>query len=153
MQTKAHMKIQASATGVTSHSTGIVELNDCTVRALANASGMPYESAHALLKKHGRKNMRGAFFDTMKDAYAEAGFEVHKVFGTTRSARFASHKTEMEPSAGCTLKRLMPQLQNGTYIVNITGHALAVVNGKVIDTFSSPAGKRVVAVFKRKKGL
>lgn len=144
------MKVQASYTGVTSHSSGIIEQNDCTVRSLANATGMDYADAHALLKKHGRKDRRGAQYRTFVDAYAEAGFEVVSVHGTTRCARVAERIAEVEASKGITLKTIMPNLQHGVYIVNTTGHALAVVHGKVIDTFSSPAGKSVVMVFKKK---
>jgi hypothetical protein len=144
------MKVQASYTGVTGFSSGIIESNDCTVRALANATGMDYTDAHALLKKHGRKDRRGANYRTFIGAYAEAGFEVVSVHGSTRSAGVAERIAEVEASKGCTLKNIMPKLQHGVYIVNITGHALAVVHGKVIDTFSSPAGKRVIAVFKKK---
>lgn len=144
------MKVQASYTGVTGFSSGIIEDNDCTVRALANATGMDYADAHALLKKHGRKDRRSVNHRTFISAYAEVGFEVMQVFGSTRSAREAERITEVKASKGCTLKNIMPKLQHGVYIVNITGHALAVVHGKVIDTFSSPAGKRVIAVFKKK---
>jgi len=143
-------KIQAVYRGATS-STGN-ERNDCTVRALANATEMSYEKAHALLKKHGRKDCKGAYFTTMKPAYEEAGFVLYGVYGTTRAARYTAHVTKQKANAGTTLAKLLPTLGFGEYIVNTTGHAVAVVNGKIIDTFDNPAGKRVVAVFKKVDG-
>lgn len=138
-------KIQAVTRGATSAG----ESRDCTVRALSNASGMHYDNAHALLKKHGRKNRCGAFFGTMLKAYTEAGFVLDSVHGTTVSARVAARIAQRKAETGVTLAKLLPKLAFGEYIVNTTGHAVAVVNGKIIDTFDNPAGKRVVAVFKK----
>lgn len=138
--------IKADSRGATA---GGLETNDCTVRALANASGMPYEDAHVLLKKYGRKNRCGAMFNTMHKAYDEAGFVLNSVHGTTGQARWIARTTKREAEAGITLGKILPKLAFGEYIVNVTGHAVAVVNGKLIDTFDNPAGKRVVAVFKK----
>jgi hypothetical protein len=134
---------------VTRGATSAGETRDCTVRALSNASGMHYDQAHELLKKHGRKNRCGAFFGTMLKAYGEAGFVLDSVHGTTGAARYAARITRREACEGITLARILPKLAFGEYIVNTTGHAVAVVNGKIIDTFDNPAGKRVVAVFKK----
>ncbi len=140
-------RIQSVYRGATS-STGN-EHNDCTVRALANAIDMPYDQAHALLKKHGRKDRKGAYFPTMKAAYEEAGFIVNAVYGTTKRALHAAYVTKEKAKQGITLGKLLPTLGFGEYIVNTTGHAVAVVNGKIIDTFDNPANKHVVAVFKK----
>lgn len=137
--------VQAVTRGATS--TG--ETRDCTVRALSNAADMPYDDAHALLKKHGRKNRCGAFFSTMLKAYNEAGFVLNSVHGTTGAARSAARIAKREAQEGITLAKILPKLAFGEYIVNTTGHAVAVVNGKIIDTFDNPAGKRVIAVFKK----
>jgi hypothetical protein len=125
------------------------ESRDCTVRSLASASGMHYDQAHELLKKHGRKNRCGAFFGTMLKAYTEAGFVLDSVYGTTGAAKHAARISSRKASDGITLAKILPKLAFGEYIVNTTGHAVAVVNGKIIDTFDNPAGKRVVAVFKK----
>jgi len=125
------------------------ETNDCTVRALASASGMHYEKAHALLKKNGRKDRCGARFYTMQKAYNEANFSLHSVHGTTNQAKYVARITSTKAQEGITLGKLLPRLTKGSFIVNVTSHAIAVVDGKVLDTFASPAGKRVIAVFKR----
>ena len=125
------------------------ETNDCTVRALASASKMPYEDAHILLNKHGRKNHIGASFRSMMNAYLEAGFELKSVHGTTQNAKWVARHTNMFACEGITLAKILPKLGKGSYILNVTGHAVAVVDGNLIDTFPNPVGKRVIAVFKK----
>ena len=125
------------------------ERNDCTVRALASAGAMHYDKAHELLKKYGRKDRFGANFNTMHKAYREAGFALDSVHGSTLSAKYVARITQLQASTGTTLANILPKLAFGQYIVNVTGHAVAVVNGKLIDTFDNPAGKRVIAVFKK----
>jgi hypothetical protein len=134
---------------VTRGATSAGETRDCTVRALSNATGMHYDKAHAILHKYGRKNRRGAYFSTMFRAYSEAGFILDSVHGTTTAAKHAGRISGRKASEGITLAKMLPKLAFGEYIVNTTGHAVAVVNGKIIDTYDNPAGKRVVAVFKK----
>jgi hypothetical protein len=145
-------KIQAVTRGNTCETSAVFagkEKNDCTVRSLASAASIHYDNAHALLKKHGRKDRHGAYFGTMLKAYTEAGFVLDSVHGTTGAARHAAHIAQRQAQDGVTLAKILPKLAFGEYIVNTTGHAVAVVNGKIIDTFDNPAGKRVVAIFKK----
>lgn len=137
--------------------TSTAESNDCTVRALANAADVAYDVAHRVLKKHGRKDRRGATFKTLHAAYEECGFRLMQVCGDGKRARFAARHTDANAGTnsvkwvdGITFGKLVEQLPPyGEYIINVTGHAVAVVNGKVIDTFHNNARKRVVAVYKR----
>lgn len=124
------------------------ERNDCTVRALANATGMAYSEAHALLSKHGRRFKHGAFFKSYYRAYLEAGLSLVGVYGITRRARSAGNIANVTPGPGITLGRMLPRLQRGRYIVLITGHATAVVDGKLVDLGAQKAGSHVFAVFK-----
>lgn len=124
------------------------EANDCTVRALTNASGMAYSEAHALLSKHGRRFRRGAFFASYHRAYLEAGLQLQGIYGSTKRARIASSRVCLTPGAGITLGRMLPRLQQGRYVVLITGHALAVVDGKIIDAGGQRAGAHVFALYK-----
>jgi hypothetical protein len=47
------------------------------------------------------------------------------------------------------LQNFCKKYNKGRYIVSYNGHALAVVNGEVIDKGDNPANKRVVISFKR----
>jgi hypothetical protein len=132
--------------------TSTAETNDCTVRALANAAEIPYDVAHRVLKKHGRKDRKGATFATLNAAYQECGFRLVSLHGDGKRACFAARHTNTDSRKwkdGITFGKLVEQIPYGEYIINVTGHAVAVVNGKVIDTFHNNARKRVVAVYKR----
>lgn len=152
--------IKASSRGVSSADSvrfAGKEDNDCTVRALASANSMRYDKAHKLLKKFGRKDRKGAFFGTMLNAYNEVGFELKTIHGNTGTAKDARNicsyfGANYHFKKGITLGKLLPNLAIGNYIVNITGHAIAVVDGEIIDTSDNSANKRVIAVFKKSRG-
>jgi hypothetical protein len=124
------------------------ETNDCTVRALANAAGWDYSEAHALLSKHGRRFRKGAVFSVYHKAYAEAGLHLVGIHGSTRRARFAGNYTGTTPGRGMTVETALRGLQDGRYVVLITGHAFAVVEGRIIDKGGTRAGSHVFAVYK-----
>ena len=52
------------------------ERDDCSVRAVAVAVGVPYRVAHAALKEAGRKNRKGAYDETIFAAVAYLGCAV-----------------------------------------------------------------------------
>ena len=128
------------------------EAKDCSVRALSSAAEMHYDDAHELLAYHGRIDRKGCNGMTLMHAYSEAGFKNVTVFGTTKVAKyysntFANKITKTEK--GITLQNFCKKYNKGRYIVSYNGHALAVVNGEVIDNGYNPANKRVVIAFKR----
>ena len=127
------------------------ETNDCTVRALANAANMPYESAHAYLKAEGRINRKGSRATQSYEAYMKAGLVLKSVHGTTVRATALTRRSGMTAKRGVTLGTLLPKLSKGRYVVMVTGHALAVINGQVIDGGSNRAGKLVYGVYKVNK--
>jgi hypothetical protein len=124
------------------------EGNDCTVRALANASGMPYKLAHKIMAKAGRKERCGMLADNWVPVLDRLGFTLQAIYGTTQGARYLSYKTGMQAKAGTTLENLIPRLGNGRFIIKIRGHVLTVVDGNVIDYGHNSAGSRVQAVYK-----
>lgn len=124
------------------------ETNDCTVRALANARGMPYTEARSVLAKHGRRRGRGAVSKVWHPAYTECGMVLQGVYGSTSRARFMGNMLNVTPGPGVTLASIMPRLSSGRYIVMITGHAVAVVDGQLIDQGPCMSGSRVFAVYK-----
>ena len=125
--------------------------NDCSVRALANAGGIPYETSEAIHARNGRKHNAGATIETVTKAYGEAGFELQGVYGDTKQAWYwrnlmlTNYKQHLK---GTTLAKFVQQNNKGKYICLVRGHAFAVVDGAVIDKQHLLAGKRVVAVFK-----
>lgn len=131
-------------------SSSIKESKDCTVRALANTSYLSYEESHSLMEMYGRKRNKGAQMKVFDRAYISMGFELMGVYGTTAAAKHYRHQKNIHDiSKGLTLNNALKLLQEGSYIVLVSGHALAVVDGEVIDTFPSKSGTRVVAIYKK----
>lgn len=123
------------------------EHRDCTVKALSVAKGIPYDEAHKVLKAWGRKNRCGAKFSVLHNAYTEHGFKVMGVFGKTKRARHVSRVIDAPIQAGMTLKTFKKTYTKGSYIVCVTGHAVAVVDGVQAD--SSTENAKVWAVYKQ----
>ena len=129
------------------------ELRDCTVRALANAALMPYEAAHKLLKRFGREDRRGCRASTFHEAYEAASLAFVGVYGTSLTAKFISHRYSLPLIKGLSLQRLLPTISKGRYIVIVTGHAFAVVDGAIVDKGTNNSKKRIVALYKCKENL
>ena len=124
------------------------ERNDCTVRALANALDIDYNDAHAALSKHGRKHGRGCTHKVWHKAYTEQGLTLLRLYGTTKRARILSKNLGMETSKGTTLGTLLKTIGGGRFAVVVTGHALCIIDGQIIDKFANLANKSVVAVYR-----
>jgi hypothetical protein len=126
------------------------ENRDCSVRALANAADIDYDEAHDLLAYHGRPDKRGVDHKTLMSAYRDAGFTKIKTFGTTKMAwhfNFNYKDIIESKEKGITLDNFCKKYNKGRFIVVYAGHALAVVNGSIIDKFSNLANKRVTVAF------
>lgn len=102
------------------------EKNDCTVYAVAAAWGWPYEVAHAAMKGCGRKNKQRFAFKT---AAAKLGFE-------------------LRPDLSCrTLEKIMPEMSKGRFVVRVSRHVFAVVDGRILDTRTTKMKSRVLMVY------
>lgn len=124
------------------------EANDCTVRALANAYGMPYRLAHKIMAKQGRKPKAGLHPLENHKALTRMGFSLQGIHGATKKARFLAKALDCQPKAGITLASLLNSIGLGRYVVTIRGHALAIVDGKVLDYGNNLANSHVATVYK-----
>lgn len=129
------------------------EANDCTVRALANVSGMPYSIADRVLSAEGRRSRRRCGLEAMHAAYKRMGLELQAVYGEDRTARYMQQR--IAPGSilqqGSTIGTQIKTMTQGRYIVLIRGHVFAVVDGKVLDYGNIAAGSRIQAVYKLAK--
>jgi hypothetical protein len=97
--------------------------NDCTVRALATVTGLPYDEVYDAVAKAGRKSARG--FDLM--GWARKG-------GTLGGFRFVWESYPATPGyprvnpVTFALKR-----RTGRYILRVSKHVVACVDGVVYD--------------------
>jgi hypothetical protein len=105
---------------------GFAERADCTVRATAAALGIKYDEAHAKLAALGRKDR--ARFKWLKHA-ASLGFETR-------------------PDLSCqTVEKALKEMQRGRFIVRVSCHVFAVVNGTVLDMFPPKPKAQVKMVY------
>jgi hypothetical protein len=125
---------------------GIKDKNDCAIRALANVSALSYPEAHTRITQLGRRKNRGTPWAALHTAYTEAGAKEVAYFGNKMFRLSVKHNVKLFDK-GFTLKTFVSKKPIGRHIVLVKGHALAVCNGSVIDTFASRAGKRVIAVY------
>lgn len=107
---------------------GFTERNDCVVRALAISLGIPYPEAHSRAKAFGRRKgcrMKWPNFRAMM-----------------------ALDFEIKPELSCmSLQRALEQMQSGRFVVAVSGHVFAVVNGTVCDSWEQKPGRRVNMVY------
>jgi hypothetical protein len=111
------------------------ETRDCTVRALALALDIPYDIAHAGLAKLGRKPRHGFLF---------------------RMPNLGEFSKVLEecPEYSCrTVRKVLPELMQGRFIVRVRGHVFAVVGGTALDVSPTKPGRRVCMVYRVKPRL
>lgn len=101
------------------------ERNDCTVRTVAMATGIPYAKVHAVLKQLGRKDCRRISFYRVADKV----FEMLNI--TVRKVEEKRSKTQSKTlGIAQTFVRRDPK---GTYICLKRGHAFPIIKGVVHD--------------------
>lgn len=102
------------------------EGNDCTVKAVAIACQIPYEEAHQYLSKLGRRKGRGWYHAT----HIRGNKLVRGYIDNLEKIGVAYTPVKVNSR---TVSQVERELKDGHYIVQVSGHALAVVNGKVED--------------------
>jgi hypothetical protein len=88
------------------------ERNDCTVRALAVALDIPYETSHARLAQLGRK--------------PKHGFPFYRAAEALKANRLALPSQRRVTVGSCLA---IPRLAAGRYVVRVAKHVFAVVDG------------------------
>jgi hypothetical protein len=138
---------------ITPVSTGVNaqgKANDCSVRALCNVTQLPYETSERLHAKNGRRIHKGVSIETLDKTYRQAGLELKGVYGDTHTAWYMRNVlkvTEAQDNKGCTLGKFLKEQNQGNYVCLVRGHALAAVDGQLVDKVPLLANKRVVAVY------
>lgn len=119
------------------------ERNDCTVKALAIATGKTYEQAHGALALRGRNFRKGTTMTTVFLALSDLGFTKKEIFCRFFSERDHAFPPDKEKAAkyrrsrwakGKTMKSINPHLpQRGVYLIETSSHLLCVRAGEVHD--------------------
>lgn len=95
------------------------ERRDCVVRAVALAFGMPYAEVHHLAA-------------TEWDRKPRCGTYPHKYHSWIN--RQATKKI-IHPKEPMTIRTFLREYPVGTFICNVAGHAFAVRNGVILDSW------------------
>lgn len=116
------------------------ERGDCTVKATALVTGLPYSEAHSLMRLIGRPNREGLLmslvYSCMPGAIASLGYTVEKIDIGLRNG-----KNQYTP------RTISERLPKGNYICIVRGHMFALVDGEVLD-WSEGRCHRILTVWK-----
>lgn len=93
------------------------ETNDCTVKAVAALANVPYEYAHMHMKAIGRRKGRGPTWKGFYKGLRNMNLWYERAYIPGKTVR--------------TLQKNLPS--KGRYLIIVSGHVLAAVDGKVID--------------------
>ena len=146
-----------------SDATAKVEKNDCVVRAIANACDVNYSQAHKYVAdKFDRKKGGGTkYFQTIMDKtnmmrFEEAGQldlfnegDVRSVKSLGKMPKYGGdliNPKYKHKKVAFTVKAFAQKYNVGKFIVAVNAHALAIVNGVVMDNDNYQYGgyRRVV---------
>lgn len=109
------------------------ETNDCTVLAVAAASGLDYKTVWQAAHEAGRKPRGGFYCRRIIAKLADQGHlkDTDSVFmyDNSRWKRGPRRTTRPYP----TLSEVMPLMEKGSYVVETSDHAFAVKDGIVYD--------------------
>ena len=109
------------------------ETNHCTVIALAISSGSSFPFAHLVANRVGRKAGRGTLSERLIAKYNQI---------CEGNSGFKRMSTEAK-----TLRTFARQNPEGRFYVNVSKHALAIVDGEIQDWTSKHDLKRVKEVW------
>lgn len=123
--------------------------NDCVIRAFANLKGCNYKEAYEKLK-HAYDPNSGCRDDKYAPVLLREGFRFIGACGTTRNARYhgyVNHPT-MKNAKGITVSNALKFMHTGKFFCLVRGHAFAVIDGEIIDTYPWSGARSLVAVWK-----
>ena len=114
---------------------------DCVTRAIAIATGLPYQQVYDGLNRHEATKSRRT---TTRKGHARTG--VHKDITREYLTRLGWHWTPtMGIGTGCRVHLRAGELPKGRLIVSVSRHLVAVIDGIIHDTFDpSRRGTRCV---------
>jgi hypothetical protein len=129
------------------------EKSDCTVRAAVNATGLPYQKVHDVLKFYGRQDGQGAEQRTWARAYRSLGLKLIGIFGKSKTAMSEWNMLEREYAhpvenyAGTSIKNFVKSHPRGTYVCLTHNHAFAIVRGELVDSTPLLLNTRITVAY------
>lgn len=122
------------------------ENNDCTVKAVAIVTGIPYQQAHKKMADMGRKNGRGAF--GTERAIRELGFNLKKVDIGEIIASYPKPHCKVLKNFTTHHPRRFPGCIDASkvYLAFSSGHAIAIKDG-VVHCWSINRALRIISLY------
>jgi hypothetical protein len=106
------------------------ERRDCSVKALALVTGVPYKVAHKALREAGRKARKGATWEMQRKAASSLGFRLVVVDPQKMIKRYPGRHNTLRHITTHHMKRFHEVWKDGnSYLLHTTGHVAAVVDG------------------------
>jgi hypothetical protein len=139
--------IQPVSSGVTDETNE--DTNDCALRAYCNVTGKSFKDAQIIFAKQGRKYKKGTQYKALHTIYTKAGMTA-VLRGYTKLCSYVEYISGIKSVGPAkTLKNMLsdPQYNKGKYVFCTARHALAVIDGKVVDTYANKESIRVYLVY------
>jgi hypothetical protein len=119
------------------------ETKDCTVRSFACAADVPYNVAHDVARRSGRKNNKGWWPEKILAEAQKAGLVefVQVPVGAQnvqKYNRFMGFITQIQYP---TVEQVARRYSKGRYIISTCNHAIALVDGVLHDTGLRPKAR------------
>lgn len=128
----------------------IGETNDCTVVAIAAATGLPYLTCHNAMAKRGRKDKSGSSIIETLNAISDLGFVCERVDAYAIIDGYpAPHRDVLVSVTTHHPDRFPNHWPKGTFLMFTRGHALCIKDGVNMDHTRGTA-KRAIAIFRVK---
>lgn len=131
------------------------ETNDCVVRAFMSALDLTYDQSHAWVKKYLKRKDRGGTFTShyLSNILGKVknGFKI-QMYGLSPSHDWMVDKVNIltnpkyKKPTGYTIASFIENHPTGRYFVIVSGHAIAVVNGKIygnLEDFQNQINRRI----------
>lgn len=125
------------------------DTNDCALRAYCNVTGVSFKDAQIRFAKQGRKYKRGTHYKVFHAIYTNAGMST-TLMGSTRLADYVKYVSGIESVGNArTLKSLLEdrKYSKGKHVFISRVHAMAVIDGKIVDTHCNKQSARVYLVY------
>jgi len=145
MKTK-RLPYTSSSVAITGYSESLIakkEKSDCVVRAIASASGMPYDKSHRWVSdKFNRKPKKGTFgFAPGMNGMCNDNIKLNRKTVTTIPFK---DLTTNGGKSRMTVGTFIKEYNIGTYILRVTSHAFTIKDGVVIGNWEDSLKTRRV---------
>ena len=126
--------------------------NDCTIRAVSNATGIPYEDVEVeAFRSTDYKLGKGLFSKDVLKLFHIFGFEFLGSVGETKGAmHFRKHSQGFPELPGMTVEKMLKLYPKGTFAATISGHVFCFKDAQIIDLGVTNKNLRVTAIWEFK---